>query len=110
MSARLGLLIFGIVLLAFASYTGIIVAQHGYTGFLVLAMEEPWGGQMFVDLVIALVLFSVWMHADAAQEQLPFWPYFLLILTTGSIGALAYLVHRNLRRVRAESELDPVAS
>jgi len=110
MSARLGLLVSGIVLLAFATYTGVIVAHHGFTGFLELALQEPWGGQMFVDIVIALVLFAVWMHADAAQEQLPFWPYFIAILTTGSIGALAYLVHRNLRRLRAESELDPVAS
>lgn len=103
MSARLGLLVFGIVLLVFGTWTGIIVAHHGYTGFLVLAMEEPWGGQMFVDLVIALVLFAVWMRADAAQEQLPFWPYFVAILTTGSIGALAYLVHRCARRLPASA-------
>ncbi len=101
MNARLGLLIFGTVLLIFAIYTGIIVAHHGYTGFLILAMNEPWGGQMFVDLVIALVLFAVWMHTDAAEEQLPFWPYFVAILTTGSIGALAYLVHRFARRLPA---------
>jgi len=104
MSARLGFLVFGIVLLAFTLYTGVIVAHHGYTGFLVLAMEEPWGGQMFIDLVIALVLFAVWMRADAIREQLPFWPYFVAILATGSIGALAYLVHRSLHRLRSGAE------
>lgn len=103
MNARIGLLIFGTVLLIFTIYTGIIVAHHGYTGFLILAMDEPWGGQMFVDLVIALVLFTVWMHTDAAEEQLPFWPYFVAILTTGSIGALAYLVHRCARRLPAST-------
>jgi hypothetical protein len=99
MNARLGLIVSGIVLLVFGIYTGIIVAHHGYTGFLILAVEEPWGGQMFIDLVIALVLFAVWMWTDAARARLPFWPYFVAILTTGSIGALAYLVHRNARRL-----------
>lgn len=105
MSPRVSLLVFGIVLLAFGAYTGVVVANHGYTGFLVLAAEEPWGGQMFVDLVIALVLFATWMRADAQREGLPFWPYFVAILTTGSIGALAYLVHRSASRVRGGGEM-----
>jgi hypothetical protein len=100
MTPRLSLLVFGIVLVAFSAYTGVVVAGHGYTGFLVLAVNEPWGGQVFVDLVIALLLFTTWMRADAAQEGLPFWPYFAAILTLGSIGALAYLVHRSASRAR----------
>jgi hypothetical protein len=105
MSARLSLLVFGIVLLAFTAYTVGIVASHGYTGFLVLAAREPWGGQMFVDLVIALLLFASWMRGDAARQGLPFWPYFAAILTLGSIGALAYLVHRSASSARSGGEL-----
>lgn len=100
MSDRASLLVFGIVLLAFTAYTGVIVASHGYTGFLELAVSEPWAGQMFVDLVIALLLFAIWMRADAAREGIPFWPYLAAILTLGSIGALAYLVHRSATRLR----------
>lgn len=109
LNPRLGLLVFGVTLLVFGTWTGIIVARHGYTGFLVLAAQEPWGGQMFVDLVIALLLFTVWMRADAAHERLPFWPYFVAILTTGSIGALAYLVHRSLRLLRTGAEIAAAA-
>lgn len=105
MSARLTLIVSGLVLLAFTAYTAVIVTSHGYTGFLVLAAEEPWGGQMFVDLVIALVLFALWMRADAAREGLPFWPYLAAILTLGSIGALAYLVHRSASQLRGGREL-----
>lgn len=99
MTSRLPILI--VVLVAFTLYTATVVAGHGYTGFLSLALAEPWGGQIFVDLVIALTLFLVWMLGDARERGLPAWPYALLVLTTGSIGALAYLVHREVRSARA---------
>ena len=88
-------------LLAFSLYTAVIVAGHGYLGFLELAWRDPWGGQMLVDLVIALGLFAEWMRRDARAHGLPVWPYLLLISTAGSIGPLAYLVHRALRQMRA---------
>lgn len=100
MSQRLALSVLVTVTLAFAAYTAVVVANHGYTGFLTLAWNEAWAGQMFVDLVIALVLFAIWMRQDAARQDLPFWPYFALVLTTGSIGALGYLVHRSARELR----------
>ena len=88
-------------LLTFSLYTAAIVAGHGYLGFLELAWREPWGGQVVVDLVIALVLFAQWMRRDARAHGLPLWPYLLLTCTAGSIGALAYLLHRALRQMRA---------
>ena len=82
------------VLVLFTGYTLQVVVAEGYTGFITLSLAEAWAGQMFVDLLIALALFSVWMWYDARERRLPFWPYLLLTLTTGSIGALGYLVHR----------------
>lgn len=99
MNSRLVLLV--VVLAAFTVYTLSVVAGHGYTGFLELAAAEPWGGQMFVDLVIALVLFLVWMLRDAREQGITPWIYVLLVLTAGSIGALAYLVHRTARGARS---------
>ena len=85
------------VFAAFTLYTTIVVVNHGYTGFIELALAEAWGAQMFIDLVIALLLFAVWMFPDARERGIPFAPYFVLILGAGSIGALAYLVHRTLK-------------
>lgn len=85
------------VFAAFTIYTAIVVMNHGYTGFIELAMTGGWGAQVFIDLCIALVLFTIWMVPDARERGIPFAPYVLLILTTGSVGALAYLVHRTLR-------------
>ena len=85
------------VFAAFSIYTAIVVMNHGYTGFSELALTGGWGAQVFIDLCIALVLFTLWMVPDARQYGIPAWPYFLAILTTGSVGALAYLVHRTAK-------------
>lgn len=95
MTARLALLT--LALIGFVVHTAVVVSRYGYTGFLPLAWSHPWAGQMLVDLVIALVLFATWMVDDARERGIAAWPYLLLICTTGSIGALAYLVHRTLR-------------
>ena len=85
------------VFAAFSTYTAIVVMNHGYTGFLELALTGGWGAQVFIDLCIALILFTIWMVPDARERGIPAWPYFLAILTTGSVGALAYLVHRTAK-------------
>ena len=81
----------------FTIYTAIVVANHGYTGFLELALTGGWGAQVFIDLCIALLLFTIWMVGDARAQDITVWPYVLAILTTGSVGALAYLVHRTAK-------------
>lgn len=86
---------------AFTIYTAIVVANHGYTGFVELALTGGWGAQVFIDLCIALVLFTVWMVPDARERGIPAWPYVVAILTTGSVGALAYLVHRTAKEAKS---------
>ena len=85
------------VFAAFTIYTTLVVLDQGYFGFLELAMTGGWAAQVFIDLCIALLLFAIWMVPDAREHGIPAWPYFLAVLTTGSVGALAYLVHRTLK-------------
>jgi hypothetical protein len=91
------------VFAAFSIYTAIVVANHGYTGFLELALTGGWGAQVFIDLCIALLLFTIWMVPDARERGIAVWPYVIAILTTGSVGALAYLVHRTVN----EQDVNP---
>jgi protein-S-isoprenylcysteine O-methyltransferase Ste14 len=86
---------------AFTIYTALVVADHGYTGFIELALTGGWGAQVFIDLCIALALFMFWMVPDAREQNIPAWPYVLAVLTTGSVGALAYLVHRTAKEANA---------
>jgi hypothetical protein len=85
------------VFVVFTAYTALVIVDHGYTGFIDLALAGGWGAQIFIDLCIALVLFAFWMVPDARERGIPSAPYLVAILTTGSIGALAYLVHRTLK-------------
>lgn len=98
------------VFAAFSIYTAIIVLDHGYTGFIELALTGGWAMQVFIDLCIALILFAIWMFGDAKERGLPFWPYFIAILTTGSVGALAYLVHRTIREGRQAPARHPATA
>lgn len=91
------------VFVAFSIYSALIVLDYGYTGFIDLALTGGWAMQVFIDLCIALSLFAIWMFGDAKERGLPFWPYMLTLLTLGSIGALAYLVHRTIRDTRSVS-------
>ena len=91
------------VFAAFTIYTAFVVAELGYTGFIHLALEGGWGAQMFIDLCIALLLFAFWMVPDARARGINPWAYFVAILTTGSIGALAYLIHRTVKETGSSS-------
>lgn len=90
-----------VVFCVFVVFSCAVAVDQGFFGFLSLAGREPWGLQMLIDLGIALFLFSSWMKRDAKERGLPFAPYAVLVLTLGSIGALAYLLHRELRRAGA---------
>ena len=86
-----------VLLVAFTGYSIFLVQDQPFFGFLTLARDEPWGRQV-------LTLFASWMRGDARARKLPYLPYLALILVLGSIGALSYLIHRELRK---PAGLDP---
>jgi hypothetical protein len=99
MTSRFPILL--VAFLAFTVYSLIVTASHGYTGFLTLALREPWAMQMLIDLVIALLLFLIWARRDAQARGLTYWPFAIATLFLGSVGALAYLVVREVKAPRA---------
>jgi len=95
MTRKIGLLAL-LVLIPFAVFSTWVIARAGYTGFLGLAAREPWGLQILLDLTIACALYLSWLVPDARRHRIPAWPYVLVTLFGGSVGGLAYLVHRAL--------------
>ncbi|MGB1581875.1 MAG: DUF2834 domain-containing protein [Nevskiales bacterium] len=83
-----------IVFIDFVIFTGYVVWQEGYFGFLEMAMASLWGGQVFIDLVIALLLFLAWMLGDAKTRGVNAWPYVIGTFFLGSIVPLWYLIRR----------------
>jgi hypothetical protein len=86
------------LLVAFTAWSLWLVAGDSYLGFLRVAWREPWAAQMLTDLVVACFLVSSWMIRDARERRLPVAPYLIATIFLGSIGPLAYLVHRGVRR------------
>lgn len=90
-----------VVLVPFAAWSSLVIFEHGYFGFVTLALREPWAMQLLVDLSISLVLVGTWLVRDARKHGISPIPYLVLMLFAGSMGALVYLVRRNLKGERA---------
>jgi len=95
------LAILALVFVDFAALSAWAVATHGYVGLWEAMLATPAGVAATVDLAIALGLVTVWMWRDARERGLPFVPYALAAVALGSLGPLAYLLHRELRGLRA---------
>lgn len=96
------LVVLVLILGVFSAWSTAIVLEEGYLGFLVLAAEEPWGRQVLVDLVLALVIAWGGLRRDARAQGIAAWPYLVVTALLGSIGPLAYLVHREWKRAGTE--------
>ena len=90
-----------LALVAFVSFTVFstwVAIEHGPLGFIAVASDGGWGLQMLLDIVISLVVASFWIVSDARRQGINPWPFIAATVPLGSIGALAYLVFRELRR------------
>lgn len=80
------------ILVPFSVLSGYALMEVGYVGLLTYQMANPAGWQVFIDLVIALVLVSLWMISDARRSGRNVWPYMVATLFLGSFGPLFYLL------------------
>ncbi len=96
-----------LVLLPFAAWSTWLAADTGYFEFLRLAGREPWALQLLIDLVLSCALFTLWLVPDARRRGIAAWPYLLVTLAAGSMGGLAYLVHRAVVAHRAGAGAAP---
>jgi len=78
------------VLVAFTAFTLWVTEVYGLGGFFGWVFHNAATTQVFVDLCISLTLAMVAITADAHSRGKASWPYWVLALLTGSIGALLY--------------------
>jgi hypothetical protein len=89
-----------ITLIGFLALTAAAVWFHGIWGIFEPHFKSFGGAQVFVDLIIALTLFMVWMWRDAKSSGRNPWLWIILTLLTGSISPLIYLITRkNLKNI-----------
>lgn len=80
------------ILIPFSLLSAYAVSQVGYVGIVAYHLPSPAGWQVIADLVIAIVVISLWMIRDARQSGRNVWPYLALSLFLGSFGVLFYLL------------------
>ena len=80
------------VLTPFLVLSGAALWNHGYLGIFQAQFANSATLQVLADLLIALTLFMAWMWRHAREDSRSPWPWIALILTTGSIAALIYLI------------------
>jgi hypothetical protein len=71
-----------------------------YWGFLDVFHAGGWSTQVFCDFGISLFIVVGFMRADAIKRGLPWIPYALATPFLGSVPPLAYLIHREWRRLQ----------
>lgn len=83
-----------VTLVLFGALTAVALWQHGYWGIIVPHFQSTGAGQVFADLVIALVMVLVWIWRDARATGRNPWPWIFATLALGSFGPLIYLLMR----------------
>jgi len=82
----------------FVALTAYAVFAEGYFAFvpasLAFATGSVWGAQVIIDFLLALGVCLGFVIADARRRGQSAWPFVALTLVLGSIGPLAYLIHR----------------
>ena len=85
-------IVLGLVFSGFLFMTGLALAQHGYQGFFDEAGQSAATRLLFADLVICLVLITVWMIGDARRRGRRVWPFVALSAVFGAAGPLLCLL------------------
>jgi hypothetical protein len=83
-----------LILIAFSLLTAVALWQHGVWGIIAPHFQSFGAAQVFVDLIIALCLFIVWMWRDARATGRNPWVWLVFTICAGSFGPLLYLLTR----------------
>jgi hypothetical protein len=68
------------------------IAEFGVLGIFNQALQNSATIQIFIDLVISLLLFSLWLKQDAKANNRNFIFWFIFTFALGSFGPLFYLL------------------
>ena len=85
-------------LVLFGGLTLVAVIRDGLPGTLA-AITFNWASlQIYVDLVLAVAVISVWIHRDARSRGENPWPWIIAAFIVGMFSPLIYLLKTNGRR------------
>lgn len=91
-------LILYVVTLAFLDLTLAAVFYSSWQDIVdIFTSRNWWTWQLMADFLISLTLVTLWIVRDARRRGRSPWPWVALVLATGSLGPLIYLIARGRR-------------
>lgn len=90
-----------LMLISFSLFSGWAMWQVGYVGIWKAGLVSSGSLQILLDLVICCIIICSWINVDAQSRNINPYPWFLAVLTTGSLAILVYLVMREHQKMAA---------
>lgn len=87
-----------VALLVFGGFSAWVLVEEGYIAIWQASFMSPATMQVLFDLVIACMVFMVWMIKDASARGISPLPWMIAIVATGSIAILVYLLVREWQK------------
>lgn len=83
-----------IVTIGFAILTIFSLVEFGFIGIILQGVQNSATLQIYVDLIITLLLFLVWLKHDTKRKGRNFYLWLVITLIFGGFGPLFYLLTR----------------
>jgi len=83
-----------ITFISFSVFSSWVMWKVGYVGIWQAGIESLGSFQILLDLVICCLIICSWINADARSREISPYPWFVAVLTTGSLAIVVYLIAR----------------
>ena len=84
-----------VAIVGFAILTIAGIVNDGVPGGAIDAITfNTMSWQIYIDLVLAIVVLSIWIHRDARRRGINPWPFIVGGVIAGMFGPLLYLLLR----------------
>jgi len=80
-----------VVVVPFAAWTGLAIAEAGLFGFWPMLTTSPWGLQVWFDRLLSVTAGFFLIQSRAREAGMKSEVWVLVVIVTGSIGLLAML-------------------
>ena len=88
-----------IILISFGLFSSWVMWGIGYMGIWQAGIESSGSLQILLDLAVCCLLICSWIKNDAKARGVNPYPWFIAVLTSGSLAILVYLIVREYQNV-----------
>jgi len=84
--------------ISFSIFSSWVMWNIGYMGIWQAGFESSGSLQILLDLAVCCLLICSWIKSDAKNRGINPYPWFVAVLTSGSLAILVYLIVREYQQ------------